>query len=398
MLFDQEPLRYRPDALGRDERLRRQELGHIVDTTMFFGERSGGIKRYLLAKRAWIARRRPELRHTVIVPGRTDSDENAGFVEVASPPIPFSDGYRWPVGRRKWSDVIVEAAPDLIEAGDAFLPGRAAQEAGARCGVPVVGFCHTDPAALAGLHLGDWASAPMQVRWGAFFSRFDAVIAPSRFIAGRLAEAGVENVAVQPLGVDTDLFHPVPGAKESVRAELGLGPKERLLVFAGRAAREKNVALLVEALDLLGAPYRLLLVGAGARLAPHPRIACVDFETDPRRLVRWLAGSDAFVHANDQEPFGLVALEALACGLPVIGPPTGGICEIISEAVGQRAVRATPSAFAEAIDAHFGRDTEAVSKAARGKAETEFSWDRVFPRLLSLYSQILSLAEHFRTT
>jgi alpha-1,6-mannosyltransferase len=362
----------------------------VVDTTMFFGERSGGIKRYLLAKRTWIRQHRADLRHTVIVPGRADRGDSAGLVEVASPPIPFSDGYRWPVGRRKWSDIIVEAKPDLIEAGDAFLPGRAAQEAGARCGAPVVGFCHTDPAALAGLHFGDWASAPMQARWGAFFNRFDEVIAPSRFIAGRLADAGVERVVVQPLGVDTDLFRPVPGARDSVRAELGLRAGERLLVFAGRAAREKNVALLVEALDLLGQPYRLLLIGAGTKFASHPRIAAVDFETDPRRLVRWLAGSDAFVHANEQEPFGLVALEALACGLPVIGPPTGGIAEIINEAVGQRATAATAAAFAKAIDAHFARDTQAVSLAARRKAETDYSWDGVFPRLLLLYSRLFA--------
>lgn len=356
---------------------------------MFFGERSGGIKRYLMAKRGWIRDHRPDLRHTVIVPGPADRSEGAGLVEVASPPIPFSDGYRWPVGRRKWSDLIVDARPDVIEAGDAFLPGRAAQEAGARCGAPVVGFCHTDPAALAGLHLGEWASGPMQARWGAFFGRFDMVIAPSRFIAGRLADAGVGRVVVQPLGVDIELFHPMPEAKAQVREELGLGRGERLLVFAGRAAREKNVALLVETLERLGEPYRLLLIGAGAKLGPHPQVTCVDFETDPRRLVRWLAGADAFVHANDQEPFGLVALEALACGLPVICPPAGGVAETIDETVGCRASALTPAAFAEAIEAHFARDTAAISKAARLKAEADHSWRRVFPRLLALYAGLV---------
>ena len=355
---------------------------------MFFGARSGGIKRYLLAKHDWIRRCRLDLKHTIIVPGRIDRIAGSGLVEVASPPLPFSDGYRWPFGMRRWADTLVEARPDLIEAGDAFMPGRAAQEAAGRLGVPAVGFCHTDPAALASLHLGEWASAPAQARWGAIYNRFDLVIAPSRFIAGRLREAGVERVAVQPLGVDTDFFQPSAEARDSVRAQLGLAANERLLVFAGRAAREKNVTLLVETLDLLGAPYRLLLIGAGARLPFHPRIACVDFETDQRRLVRWLAGADAFVHANDQEPFGLVALEALACGLPVVAPPTGGVAETVDDTVGQRAHAATPQAFAEAIEALFERDLVAIGQAARLRAEARFGWNGVFPRLMALYGEL----------
>jgi alpha-1,6-mannosyltransferase len=355
---------------------------------MFFGVRSGGIKRYLLAKRDWIRRHRLDLRHTLVVPGRIDRVADGGVVEVASPPLPFSDGYRWPLRMKRWADTLVDVRPDLIEAGDAFMPGRAAQEAASRCGVPVVGFCHTDPAALATLHFGEWASAPAQARWGAIYNRFDLVIAPSRFIAGRLKEAGVSRVAVQPLGVDTDFFRPSPDARAGVRAELGLASDERLLVFAGRAAREKNVTLLVETLDLLGAPYRLLLIGAGAKLAPHPRIASVDFETDQRRLVRWLAGADAFVHANDQEPFGLVALEALACGLPVVAPPTGGVAETVDETVGVRARASTPQAVAEAITALFERDLEVVGQAARARAEALYSWNGVFPRLMALYGEL----------
>lgn len=391
MLFQSEPqpgIGFDAEARDRTDWSTGGASGHLVDTTMFFGARSGGIKRYLLAKSDWIRRHRLDLRHTIIVPGRIDRVAAGGVVEVASPPLPFSDGYRWPLGMKRWADTLVEARPDLIEAGDAFMPGRAAQEAASRCGVPVVGFCHTDPAALATLHFGEWASAPAQARWGAIYNRFDLVIAPSRFIAGRLKDAGVRRVAVQPLGVDTDVFRPSPDARAGVRAELGLASDERLLVFAGRAAREKNVALLVETLDLLGAPYRLLLIGAGAKLASHPRIVSVDFETDQRRLVRWLAGADAFIHANDQEPFGLVALEALACGLPVVAPPTGGVAETVDETVGARARASTPQAFAEAITALFEQDIEVVGQAARARAEALYSWNGVFPRLMALYGEL----------
>ena len=73
-----------------------------------------------------------------------------------------------------------------------------------RLGVPVVGFCHTDAAALAALHLGDWAEQPTFNLWAQAYQRFDLVVAPSRHTASRLAEAGVEKVSVLPPGVETD--------------------------------------------------------------------------------------------------------------------------------------------------------------------------------------------------
>ena len=59
-------------------------------------------------------------------------------------------------------------------------------------GVPVVGFCHTDAAALAALHFGEWAEAPTFTFWAQAYQRFDHVVAPSRHMAARLADAGVD--------------------------------------------------------------------------------------------------------------------------------------------------------------------------------------------------------------
>ncbi len=171
------------------------------------------------------------------------------------------------------------------------------------------------------------------------------MIAPSHYIAQRLAEAGVTRVAVQPLGVDIDIFHPGRADREVVRRDLGLSPDERLLVFAGRPAREKNLETLVEAVEKLGPRYRLMLIAAGANLKPHPQVIGLNYVRDARQLARLIASCDAFVHANDQEPFGLIVLEALAAGLPVVGASTGGVSELIDEAVGQRAHDATAAAW-----------------------------------------------------
>jgi alpha-1,6-mannosyltransferase len=243
--------------------------------------------------------------------------------------------------------------------------------------------------ALASLHFGEWAGAAAQEPWARFYARFDLVLAPSRHIAARLADSGVARVALAPLGVDVGVFHPRHADGAGLRHRLGLAQETRLLVFAGRPAREKNLDLLLEAVRRLGDPYRLLLVGAGRDLPPHPGVISLAFERDPHRLARLLSSCDAFVHANDKEPFGLVALEALACGLPVVCPPTGGVAEMIDEAVGQRAAAHGPAAMAEAIEALFARDPASLSAPARRRAVERHSWERTFASLLGRYGELI---------
>ena len=356
---------------------------------MLFAPKSGGVKRYLMAKRAWLAAARPDLRHTLVVPGARTRATADGQVSISAPLIPFGDGYRIPASLRKWTRIIAHLKPNLIEAGDAYVPGHAALEAAEAVGAATVGFCHSDPAALAALHFGEWAAAPAQKRWAKFFARFDRVVAPSQYIANRLAESGVTRVVVQPLGVDVDTFHPTRADRETVRRDLGLSPRERLLVFAGRPAREKNLETLVEAVEKLGPDYRLLLIAAGANLKPHPQVICLNYVKDSKQLARLIASCDAFVHANDQEPFGLIVLEAMAAGLPVVGPSSGGISELIDDEIGQRAREATGAGMAEAIDALFERDLHALSLAARRRAEERHTWDRTFQGLMGVYGDPL---------
>lgn len=353
---------------------------------MLFAPRSGGVKRYLLAKQAWLAQCRPDVRHTLVVPGGETRSKGRGVVTIAAARLPFGDGYRYPTSIRKWADLLVALGPDVIEAGDPYGPGHAALDAGERLGVPVVGFCHTDPAALAALHLGEWAEPPVRRRWAQFFRRFDQVVAPSRHIADRLAYAGVLDVKVQPLGVDTIQFHPDRADREGLRRQLGLQPQTRLLIFAGRAAREKNVDVLLETIARLGAPYHLLLVGAGAFAKPQAHTTFIDFQRDTDTVARLLASADAFVHANDKEPFGLIALEAMASGLPIVCVKSGGLSEIVDDDVGQLAERASGAAVAEAVDALFARDLRALGEAARQRAVEQHGWGRTFEDLSALYA------------
>jgi alpha-1,6-mannosyltransferase len=355
---------------------------------MLFAPRSGGVKRYLMAKHGWM-RRRKGLTHTLVTPSARTHGGPGGIVGLHAPLLPFGDGYRCPTNLGKWTRTLAALRPDLIEAADPYVPGHAALDAAAATGAAAVGFCHSDPAALAALHFGEWAALPAQRRWARFYARFDLVLAPSRHIAGRLADAGVDRVRLQPLGVDVEVFHPARADRAGLRRRFGLGPETRLLVFAGRPAREKNLDVLTGAADALGDGCRLLLIGAGRDLRSDGRVICLDYENDPRRLAGVLASCDVFVHANDQEPFGLVVLEALAAGLPVVGPAQGGVGELIDESVGQRAAAATAAGLAEAVDALFGRDLGALSQAARARAVRRHSWERTFEGLAGIYGELL---------
>ncbi|CAN7444016.1 glycosyltransferase [Phenylobacterium sp. LjRoot219] len=364
----------------------------LLDTTMMYAPRSGGVKRYLMAKRNWLATHRPDISHALVVPGARTRIDPEGILTVAAARLPFGDGYRMPASVTKWEAVLRGCEPDIIEAGDVFVPGHAALEAGEALGAPVIGFCHTDAAALAALHLGDWAEQPTFNFWAQAYQRFDHVIAPSRHTAARLAEAGVEKVTVLQLGVDTELFHPARGDRAKLFRRLGLPQDARLLVFAGRPAREKNVESMVAAIERLGAPYHLLLVGAGRDTRPSERVICFDYERDPHKLAALVASCDAFLHANENEIFGLVVLEAMAAGLPVVGPHKGGVGELIDETVGQRADSADPEGLAEAIEALFARDLAPIGQAARRRVETRHGWDHTFEALTRLYSVLIGRA------
>jgi len=367
---------------GEDERPR------LVDTTMLYAPRSGGVKRYLLSKKAWIESNRPGVAHSLVVPGQHHRAGDDGIVQLHATKLPFGDGYRWPTSVRRWAAWVASLNPALIEAGDPYTPGQGALEAGQRAGCPVIGFCHSDPAGLAALHFGEWAKKPVEKRWARLFGQFDRVVSPSRYIARRLEEAGIRDIVIQPLGVEVETFRPDRRDRDWLLAKLGLPASARLLCFAGRPAREKNIDVLIEAVQRLGDPYHLVLVGAGAGLPAEDRVISLPYEANPKAVARIIASCDAFVHANDKEPFGLIVLEAMACGRPVVGVNAGGVKETVDNSVGQLARSADPRHYAEAVATLFERDIEALGAAARQRTVDRFAWNRVFEDLSGVYAEV----------
>ena len=360
---------------------------HIVDTTLFFAPSSGGVKRYLLAKHDYLKRQKG-VRHTIVVPGSAHERPAAGVVVVTSPRIPWGHGYRVPLSINDWADVLCALEPDVIEAGDPYHLAWSALEAAQRLDVPAIAFAHSDLPRVMAMHLGTAAGALANIYLRKLYNRFALITAPSRTIASRLHEMGIERVAVQPLGVDTQLFHP-SRRDPSFKAELGLAPDARVLMYAGRLSAEKRIPILGEMAAALGAPYHVVIVGGTEKKRVSPHLTYLPYEQDTARLARLLASADALVHAGEHETFGLVFLEAMACGRPVIGVRSGAIPEIIDNSVGRVAEPYTVEQIAGAVRDLFADDVEALGRCARRTVEQKYAWEPVFRQQLARYAHLV---------
>ena len=360
---------------------------HVVDATLFYSPTSGGVKRYLLAKHEWM-RAHTNWRHSIVVPGEFRAHAPGEVSTIAGGLVPGSFNYRLPLNPLRWSRAIDELEPDLIEIGDAFHPAWAAASVAQRRGIPLIAFYHSNFPQLAGRRLGN----PIQkfIEWYVrlTYERAAQVLAPSLYMVKYLHSIGVQNAMCQPLGVDVETFSPARGGR-NLRKELGLPRETRLLVFAGRSSAEKNIPVLIETFRNLGNPYHLLLIGGDAS-GRQANVTRLPYCRDNHTLASFYAAADALVHAGMHETFGLVALEAMACGRPVVGMRAGALPEIVNEASG---VLAEPHAdpaqaarnLAGAVDALYERDPLTAGAAARAHVLANYSWSRALHGLMGRY-------------
>ncbi|MDE2251998.1 MAG: glycosyltransferase, partial [Gammaproteobacteria bacterium] len=290
---------------------------HLVDTTLFFSPTSGGVRRYLTAKHQWL-RNHTVHRHSLLVPGAATELAPGGISTVAGWKVPGTFNYRLPLAPRRWERMLDALEPDLIEVGDVFHPAWCAMRTARRRDVPLLAFFHSNFPRLAGRRLGRLVEAGLNRYLRRVYERMDLVLAPSRLMCGHLAGLGLRNTALQPLGVDTDIFSP-QRRRPDLRRALGLSDDTRLLVYAGRFSAEKSIDVLQGAMQRLGDRYHLLMVGGGESARPAPNVTVQPYRRDSIELATTIASCDALVHAGCSETFGLVIIEALACGIPVVG-------------------------------------------------------------------------------
>ena len=344
---------------------------HVVDATMFWSATGGGVRRYLLTKHDWLARRSRLAAHdrrcraATRVAGRASPAFAAAARQRRLPPAAAPRRDRPGAARSR-------ARPDRSRRSLPRRLGRArrrAQRSPSRRSRPATPTSRRWPGSPPAPRLG---ALRARVRRGAMprhvYRGFDLVLAPSRSMRSHLLDWGVERVALQPLGVDTAAFHPGRARAGLARRASASPPNARVLVYAGRFAAEKHLDVLADAVARLGPPHVLLAIGAGpmppARRAGARR--CRSSPTPPRWRRSW-PSADAFVHAGDQETFGLSALEAMACGTPVVVRKAEGLAELAEGgAAASRSSAARRAAFAEAIAALLARRSRGAAARRPG--------------------------------
>jgi phosphatidylinositol alpha-1,6-mannosyltransferase len=233
----------------------------------------------------------------------------------------------------------------------------------------------------------------------------DRLVANSEFTRSELVKLGVADSRITVIhpGVDVERFRPgLPSA--DLRARVGIGAEQRLVVSVGRLSRRKGFDQVVRALPALvarGIDVHHVIVGVGEdreylqRLAVESGVADrVHFagEVGMDELPRWLNAADVFAMPNreidgDNEGFGMVFLEAAACGVPVVAGRDGGTgSAVIDGQTGLRVDGKSPAAVEEALADLLldGRKARATGERARQRAEREFSWQQIAQATLRL--------------
>lgn len=158
------------------------------------------------------------------------------------------------------------------------------------------------------------------LRW--FHGPSSAVMAPTKVVQRDLEAFRMRNVVIWSRGVELDIFRP----QEAKR----LQSDPPIFLYVGRVAVEKNIEAFLE-LDLPGSKW---VVGTGPALAGirerHPRVNYLGV-LDQKELAKVYASADVFVFPSKTDTFGLVLLEAMACGLPVAAYPVTGPLDVIGE-------------------------------------------------------------------
>lgn len=300
--------------------------------------------------------------------------------------------------------------PDLVHCQTEFVIGRLGQVAAARAGIPTVSSYHTDFSRYTESY-GVGALRALVSRYIArFHRRSRRVYTPSETARDDLARIGVSNVEVWGRGVDTEQFAPTKWSG-ALREELDANA-DFILLLVSRLAPEKNSGLILEAYRQFRAAnpdVRATLVIAGDGPSAEALVQRagegVQFLGNlERRLILPLlyASADCFVYASETETLGLVVLEAMSSGLPVIAAPAGGVAVNLRH---EHNGLAFPAGDAAAMAEAMGRMARELplrmrlAKNARAWAEAR-SWRAELERLDASYHEVLegsrsSNAPHF---
>ena len=385
----------------------------IVDVNEFYSPTGGGVRTYVDRKMTILGAMGHEL--IVVAPGREDRvEERAGgrIVYVKSPGMPFDRNYGLFWDAAPIHALLDRYDPDVVENCSPWRPAWIVagwRGTGRRHAVRSF-FVHNDNVEAYAKRWFRGVASPARIErafaWYdryqmRFLDQFDTVVTNGPAMTDRLRARGVRVDATMTLGIERAHFSPRfrdPDLRAALLHECGLPESAHLLLGIGRHHPEKRWPVVIDAVARAGAtlPVGLILLGQGMatkalarRIGESPHIRLFRPTYDRARLAAVMASVDAYIHASDAEPFGLVGYEALASGAPLIVPDAGGMAALADPRYAESYAAGDAKSCAAAILRFFARD-QAATRAAAAQA-TVMSDDDHATRLVAHYAALIAV-------
>ncbi len=372
---------------------------------------SGGMNVYVRELSAALAQAGVDVRVYVRrwdddLPDRVTVEPGFEVVHVAAGPVDLPKESLPEVIAEFTEGVAVDLAEHPAQALHAnyWLSAVAAHDLKHRLDLPLVATFHT--LARVKAEGGDEEPGAREAAEATVIGCCDAICASNPVEAAQLVGlygADADRIELVPSGVDHAFFS--PGDRDGARAALGLDDRPTVL-FVGRIQPLKGLTVAVRALSLLAdRSARLVVVGGPSgpdgpteldrvlalvdQLGVRDRVTFV--EPQPHHMLSsWYRAADVVVVPSRSESFGGVALEAAACGVPVVASAVGGLRTLVEDGVTGRLVEGRePAEFAARIDVLLG-DQDGTSRmgAAGALAARRYSWPTTAARLRRLYTDL----------
>ncbi len=226
-----------------------------------------------------------------------------------------------------------------------------------------------------------------------------------------LYKGDLQKMRVVPPGVDVSHFYPIP--KDEARQFIGLSPNQRMVLFVGRIEPLKGVDTLIRAMSCLkfqnvGRPVYLAIIGGEPEASPEEMTAemarlqqlCDDLcvgqtviflgKRAQDTLPYYYSAAEVVVMPSFYESFGMVALEAMACGTPVIASQVGGLAFLVKDGeTGFTVPEGDPSALTDKLVLLLS-DHELRERMGNCAAEyaQAYDWQKIAGRIVSVYSEL----------
>jgi len=288
---------------------------------------------------------------------------------------------------RKFLEPLLEGFdPDVIHLASPIFLGHYVARIAKKMGIPTVSVYQTDIAGFA-RHYGLTIAHNTLKKWvSRIHQASDITLAPSKWACRDLEINGVKNVRIWKRGVDLVNFDP-SRRDELLRANI-VGKSEKLIIgYVGRLANEKRIddlAILDQQRNI-----QLVIVGDGPAAARFkkelPNARFVGYQSGTE-LARYVASFDIFVHTGKHETFCQAIQEALAAGVPVIGPDSGGPVDLIDHGVtGLLIDTADSHALLDAVETLRTHSSFDLMKLAARRSVEHRTWDYINSQLIEHY-------------